>query len=224
MPTSGEASTVEERHVVVAVAQEAQIGEQVGHLLGGVVAAAGRPHGAQMVLAERGLVQARRPSPPRRAARSARASPRRRRPARRCAGASARASAPRQLSPASRNAALSVRSSSTRPPAGGSPAMPRLGQERRVAGRRSRARTPRSRRRSRAAASGGCGEARSGPPPPRHAARGRPRRRRGGTGRCSGTRRRRRRARRRRTRSISSHWSRFVSWNSSTSTSANRSR
>ena len=47
--------------------------------------------------------------------------------------ASACASAARQLSPASRNPALSVRSSSTRPPAGGSPVVPRLGQERRVA-------------------------------------------------------------------------------------------
>jgi hypothetical protein len=110
----------EEGDVVVAVPQEAQIREQVGHLLRRVVAAARRSHRAQMALAKRRLVHGGvRPGLEESTICPGVASPASTSSAIRPASASA--SAPRQLSPASRNPALSVRSSSTRPPAGGSP-------------------------------------------------------------------------------------------------------
>ncbi len=97
---------------------------------------------------------------------------------------------------------------------------------------RSRRRTPLrrdgSRRRAPRAASGSSASARARRRCVRGAHETR-RRRRGGTGRSTGTRRRRRRARRRRRRpaeirSTSSHWSRFVSWNSSTMIERKRKR
>ena len=213
----------QQRAVVGAVDQQPQVGDQIPHLLLAVVAAAGGAHGRQALPLQRVLVGAGVGACLEQQHHAARAAHAGVHQLATRAGRSRAASAWRQAMSSSRQARTSVSSSSTSG-AGGSPSKSPAADQVVVAAAELAAERlvhqvehvrPRAvvlvERDHRVAGH-------------RHAARGRPRRRRGGTGRCSGTRRRPGTGHRRRPARPAPPAARLVSWNSSTITSANRSR
>ena len=149
----------QQRPVVGAVDQQAQVGEQIAHLLLAVVAAAGGAHGGQALLLQGILVGAGVGARLEQQHDAARAAARRRRPAPARAG---RSRPPRPGARRCRPRGRRGRRSGAAPPPGRWVAVEVAGRHQVVvAGRRTRGRTPRSPGRARAAATGSSRRARS---------------------------------------------------------------